>query len=325
MKVRPVRDEGAAFMRALEKGFPQGHYLLITADVMDRRKKIYKELKKVAVLVNCTVSKGDRQADRSEQQKVLSDSIRKNLAEAGKTLDGDAFRQMIDLIGFDLRTFVNSVDKLIAYTGERARITRADVHALLRRTKKDPIYEISNAVADRRTEKVLVLIDDLLSEKNSHPLMILAMLINQVRRLLLVKAFLLEEKNGWRNGMSFNQFKTAVFPLVRSRDEKILAQLTAWQADFFSGEATSGRRRKKVKSNTTLVRGSGSPYPVYQLFLRAAKFSMEELRHAVVYLAEVDMRMKSSGGDPRMLLEKAVIDVLAGEGRSMVIERKSGV
>jgi len=314
MKVPVVRDEGTAFLRALEKGFPQGHYLLVTTDVMDRRKKIYKELKKVAVLVNCTVPKGDRQADRVEQQKVLADSIRRNLAEAGKTLDGDAFRQMIDLIGFDLRTFVNSVDKLIAFVGERGRITSADVHALLRRTKKDPIYEISNAVADRRTGRVLNLVDDLLEEKNSHPLMVLAMLVNQIRRLLLVKGFLQETGGGWRNGMSFNQFKTEVFPVVRSRDEELLALLSGWQEELSAKTGDGGgRRRKKPKSGATIIRGGGSPYPVYQLFVKAQKFSTRELRRALADLAEVDIRMKSGGGNPRMLLEKAVINVLAGE------------
>ena len=44
------------------------------------------------------------------------------------------------MTGFDLRTFINNLEKLIAYTGERKNITKDDVKSVLERTRIDPIY-----------------------------------------------------------------------------------------------------------------------------------------------------------------------------------------
>ncbi len=312
MKVKPVRDEGAVFLKALKKGFPKGHYLLITTDVMDRRKKIYKELKEVSVVVNCAVPRGDRQADRSEQEKVIGRSIRPALDQSGKTLDGAAFRLMFELIGFDLRTFVSSVEKLISYSGKKERIGVSDVRALLQKTRQDPIYALSNAVAERRADRALFFIDSLLAEKGNHPLMILAVLVNQVRKLLLVKGFLeSEDGRSWHTGISFDRFKTDVFPAVKGHDEKLQKMLSVWQEGIHLPEGKTGGRSKKVATDVGLVRGSGSPYPVYQQFIRAANYSRRELRAALAHLAEVDYMMKSSSRNPRILLERAVISILS--------------
>ena len=42
-------------------------------------------------------------------------------------------------------------------------ISVADVESVLKRTKKDPIYDLTNAIADRQIEKALFLLNSLLA------------------------------------------------------------------------------------------------------------------------------------------------------------------
>jgi len=66
--------------------------------------------------------------------------------------------------------------------GERREITAEDVAAVLTRTKKDPLYELTNAVTDRDWEKSFFFLASLLAG-DIHGLQALAAIANQVRKL----------------------------------------------------------------------------------------------------------------------------------------------
>ena len=68
-------------------------------------------------------------------------------------MDRRTFRAMYELTGFDLRIFSDNLNTLITYVGDRKKITQDDVEYVLKRTKKDPIYEFTNAISDRDLEK----------------------------------------------------------------------------------------------------------------------------------------------------------------------------
>jgi len=148
-------DKSKKLQEAIEKGFPKGNHLIITTDFVDKRKSLYKSIEKSGTIIDCFVPKGDRRADKIVQEEVLNEKLKSILTITDKTMDRNAYMAMYNMTGFDLRTFSSNMDKLISYVGEGKNITVQDVEYVLKRTKKDPIYEFTNAVTDKNIERAL--------------------------------------------------------------------------------------------------------------------------------------------------------------------------
>ena len=308
-------EDNAAFLqKAVEKGFPKGNYLIITTDMVDKRRKLFKTIREHGMIIDCSVPKGDRRADRMAQEAVLSERMNEILGQFGKQMDKNAYMALYEMTGFDLRTFSNNLQKLISYVGDRKNITNHDVKSVLKRTKKDPIYDLTNAVSERNIEKSLFFLDTLLAD-NLHPLQVLAAITNQIRRLLLVKGFV-ESPHGleWHGGIQFHEFKSRIMPSIQAYDADILGQFETWDRMLSKDTGKDNQRLKKKGSKkksrpvTDLVvaKNTKNPYPVYQMLLKSERFTMDELIAVFESLSQVDLCLKSTGQSHRLLLEKAI-------------------
>ena len=310
-------DKAGLLQKTIEKGFPKGNHLIITTDLIDKRRKLFKTIRKNGMIIDCSVPKGDRRADKTAQEAVLSERMDAILGQFGKSMDEGAYRAMYEMTGFDLRTFSNNLQKLVSYIGDRKNITADDVESVLERTKKDPIYELTNAISERNIEKSLFFLDSLF-EDDVHPLQILAAIINQIRRLILVKGFL-ESAHGssWHAGMKFGQFKNNVMPSIQAFDRDLLKQLETWNrmiskdADKDNQESMKMGEKKRSKTVTDLVisKNPNNPYPVYQMLLKSEMFTTDELIATLESLSQSDLRLKSTGQRPRLILEKAILSI----------------
>ena len=318
----PHVDGGRMLERALEKGFPADNHLVITTDVVDRRRSLYKLIAQQGVVVDCAVPKGDRQADKTVQESVLLEKMAGILDGVGKAADRAAVQAMLDMTGFDLRTFVGNVEKLVSFVGDRKTITADDVRGVLKRTKKDPIYAFTNAVADRDLQGALFYMDSLLTDSDAaHPLQLFAAVVNQVRRLLLVKGFVEADAGRvWSDGCPYNLFQSRVIPAVERWDKELLDALDGWEAALSApdtdGEAGNATRKGKKKSSgpvTDLViaRQPKNAYPIYQTFKKSERFTRRELVSVIQDLADADHRMKTTGQDPRRVLEQVLVSICA--------------
>jgi DNA polymerase III subunit delta len=320
--IPPNRDYSKLLQDAIQKGFPKRNHLIITTDLVDQRRGLYTTLKECGLVVDCSVPKGNRQADRQVQEEVIRERMQHILSEAKKRIDPGAFSQLFEMTGFDLRTFSGNLEKLVLYVGSRETITPEDVAATLDRTREDPVYELTGAVSDKTLEKALFYLDAILS-KGGHPLQVLAGLINHFRKVLLAKAFT-ESSHGrvWRAGTGFNQFKTDVLPAIKAYDAQLLELTDAWESmteeDGAEEPASAKKKKKKKKKNAAaeLVIGQNpnNPYPIYLLLKKTDRFTMAALLSAYAALGEIDVQLKSTGQNPRILLEKLVIDICLGEG-----------
>ncbi|OIN96322.1 MAG: hypothetical protein AUJ48_01755, partial [Deltaproteobacteria bacterium CG1_02_45_11] len=178
-------DKSKILGSAIEKGFPTGNHLIITTDLVDKRRALYKSIKKIGMIIDCSVPKGERMAEKKEQETVISARAQEILAHSGKTMAKDAYLAMYEMTGFDLRTFSSNLEKLVSYVGDRKNITINDVNSVLQRTKEDPIFELTGAIADKNMDNALFYLDSLLSG-GIYPLQALAAITNQIRKLLLV-------------------------------------------------------------------------------------------------------------------------------------------
>ncbi|MEJ2730721.1 MAG: hypothetical protein P8185_19840 [Deltaproteobacteria bacterium] len=131
-------DQAGALQKAIEKGFPRNNHLVITSDIVDKRRGLYKAISSAGVVIDCTVPKGNRRADKMAQEDILLQKMSEILKPSKKEMDKEAYLVMVDMIGFDLRTFCGSLQKLIDYTGERNTIKVADVEAVFSACSRRP-------------------------------------------------------------------------------------------------------------------------------------------------------------------------------------------
>lgn len=319
-------DSVERLQSAIEKGFPKGNHLIITTDLADKRRKLYKTIKEKGLIIDCSVPKGDLSKDKKAQEPVLKERMNAILKQFGKTIEKNAFGAMCEMTGFDLRTFTQNLEKLVSYVGERKEITVDDVEFVLERTKQDPVYELSNAIASRNIEMTLFILDSLLADPKFHPLQALAGLANQIRRLLLVKGFIESSYGGdwdyWiglgylRNEWPTADFKNYVMPAIQEHDRALLDQIKSWENQEADDQSTTKKAKKKKDtwmSDLMIVKNPNSPIPVYKLLQNSERFTKDEIIAAFEILSEADKRLKSTGQNPKIILEQAIIRICRKE------------
>lgn len=303
-------DHAKALQNTLEKGFPKKNHLIITTDTIDKRRGLFKCIKKEGMVINCAVPMGNRFADKKEQESVLSERMHAILSKSGKKMNPMAFKAIYDMTGFDVRTFSSNLEKLVTYIGEREKISVDDVTAILKKTKQDPIYELTGAISDKDTQGALFYVASLLSD-GINPLQILAAMINQVRKILAYKGFT-ESRYGksWRAGIDYRQFQSTVMPAILEYDKNFLDQINEWDNLISeNNNPTAKTRKKKPDTDLVLAKNPGSPYPVFQIWKASEKFTREELLSALESLSDADLRMKTTGQDARRILEKVILGI----------------
>ncbi|MDY0311605.1 MAG: hypothetical protein RBR20_05725 [Desulfobacterales bacterium] len=303
-------DPAETLARATTKGFPAGHHLILTAASVDRRRKVYKAIEAAGVVVDASVPTGGRRVDLEAQQRLLQDQVQRILGPRAKNLVPAAYQALVEKTGFDLRTFCTSLEKLADYVGSRGQITAEDVHQLLRRSKKDPIYAFTGAVGERRLEQALFYLDSLL-EAGTHPLQVLAALTNHLRRLLIARGFLdSPEGRCWRRRMPYPEFQRQVMPALLAHDTRLTETVRSWRAE---PQAVKGKRPSRSETDLTLVKNPKSVYPVYQLFLQAEGYPAAHLEAVLHRLAQADRALKSSGTSARWVIEALLWFICQGD------------
>ena len=238
------------------------------------------------------------------------------LTPVSKKMDNSAYAALLDMTGFDLRTFCGNLEKLVDYVGQRDAITVKDVTSVLKRTKQDPIYDLTNAIADRQAAKALFYMNSLLTA-GFHPLQILAAIVNQIRRLILAKDYTgSPHAKAWHAGVSYKVFQQNIMPSVLDYDQSLRQTIEKWDQigqrpeDAATDAAPAKKtKKKKFQSDLILARNPKNGYPVYQLLKKSAHFTKNELIAAVDLLNETDVQLKTSRQDPKFILDRLVLKI----------------
>jgi DNA polymerase III subunit delta len=153
--------------------------LVFQAGKLDQRKKLFLELKKQAVLVE-----GKKLYENQVPEFIVAE-----VKDRGKRISRDALELLAYLVGTNLQEVVAQVDKAILYVGERQEISADDVKAIVSDTKVDSIFEFTDAIGARQTDKALRCMHTILREKDA-PLYVLNMIVRHFRQLWIVRSFL---------------------------------------------------------------------------------------------------------------------------------------
>jgi DNA polymerase-3 subunit delta len=167
---------------ALEKSvadLPAFITLVLTAERLDRRKTLSKAIEKHGTVI-------ELQPLRPAEVKTW---IREILREKGRRISPHLIENIFELTGSDLSDVSNEVTNLLEYVGERETVEQSDIDALVESRRREPIYKLSEHVADRDLIRSWTVLRQLLAE-GEHELRILWRLDYTVKRLLRAKCLL---------------------------------------------------------------------------------------------------------------------------------------
>lgn len=153
--------------------------LLLQAGKLDQRKKMFVELKKVGILVEC----------KKLYENQIPDFISAEVTERGKKISPEAVELLCFLIGTNLQDLAGQIEKAVLYAGDRQIIAVDDIRAIVSDTKVDSIFDFTDALGMRNAGQALRFLHTVLRENNA-PLYLLNMLVRHFRQLWLVRAAL---------------------------------------------------------------------------------------------------------------------------------------
>ena len=165
-------DELADYMSTI----PESTRFIFVETEIDKRSRLYKEVKKYGRVVEFGTQKED----------TLIKWILGMLKKEGKNVTKETLQAFLTKTGSDMQLIKNELDKLVAYTAERNVITTEDVEHVCITQTTNKIFDMVNAIADGQQKKALELYEDLLSLKEP-PMRILFLIARQFHQLYQLK------------------------------------------------------------------------------------------------------------------------------------------
>jgi DNA polymerase III subunit delta len=169
-------EEYAAFAAAMVN-LPSFTELVVTGGKLTDRNPLLQELTKITKVKTFPLLKG----------KDINLWIEKRVASQGKGkhISPKALALMARLVGSDLWTMANEIDKLILYTGPRD-IGENDVKAIVSNAQEAGIFSMVDAIIEQRVGAAQALLQQLFRQGMA-PVQILVMISRQVRIIYLVR------------------------------------------------------------------------------------------------------------------------------------------
>ncbi|KIL46059.1 DNA polymerase III subunit delta [Jeotgalibacillus campisalis] len=146
-------------------------------DKLDERKKITKQLKKTATVL---------EARKLKEHDIIT-WVKQRAGQAGVQIEDQAVNKIIELAGTNLFLLSGEIDKLALYAFESSQITQEMVDKLTARSIEQNVFELIDRAVHNKIDEALRLYWDLLKQKEE-PLKILALLSGQFRLIYQVKS-----------------------------------------------------------------------------------------------------------------------------------------
>ena len=122
-----------------------------------------------------------------QDQNMLFRWITRRFAFFGKGVEMEAAQRLIYLSGDQMKALIPEIEKIAAYAkGEK--VTVSDVNAVANRIAESDIFDLTDAIAERRFNTVAGILADLLEQRDTSVPAILSLLSNQFRRLFLANS-----------------------------------------------------------------------------------------------------------------------------------------
>ena len=147
--------------------------IFIETDI-DRRNKLYKQISKVGLVLDCETPKQD----------VLATWLMRQSKKSNKVMPSIVAQHFVRVAGTNMQSLDNELAKLMAYCDTNEDITKQDIDAICTPTLESRIFDLVKAMCSGRTGEALRLYNIMLALKES-PFTVLSMVIRQFRIVLL--------------------------------------------------------------------------------------------------------------------------------------------
>ncbi len=121
-----------------------------------------------------------------QTQGMLTDWIVRRFAAAGKSVELAAAQRLIFISGDLMSRLIPEIEKVAAYAGGE-RVTVADVEAVAHHLPEAVVFEMTELIAQKKTNSALAVLAELLADRDNEPIAMLAVLGGQMRRLYAAK------------------------------------------------------------------------------------------------------------------------------------------
>ena len=261
----------------LRKGIPAGIHLIITAETVDKRKRLFKIISETGIVLNFSRLKGE-----ARQKNALMDTAKDILAQSGKKLTPGAWIAMGRKTGFNLADSMKALETLITYAGDKISIEESDVEEVIGKTKEDTFFDLTGALVARKLDVALSNLKDLF-DQGIHHVLILSMIAREIRFLLHAKMFIRSGKLGSiEPNMDYEKFQRSVYPVILQ-----------WRGDKGGKGTLDGQH----------------PYVIYNAVKNSYRFSHERLLKYLEDLVDMDIAFKTTTKEPKFLLERFIVKV----------------
>lgn len=167
----------ATFEAYINNPSPDTVFIIVANyEKLDERKKLVKLLKKQGAVLHA------QEMDEKTLLKWVDTRFKKNKM----TIEEAAKLKLIQLVGNQLMSLANEIDKISLYLGKDSVVTEKDIDTLVARALEQNIFLLIDHVVQRKLEEALRIYHDLL-ELKEEPIRILALLAQQFRLIYLVK------------------------------------------------------------------------------------------------------------------------------------------
>ena len=175
--------DDAALLRYLDDPVPTTCLVFRHEGEVDARRPLIRRFREKGWAVAC----------RPLRDAALAAWLQEEAARWGKELEPEAVAWLVEAGEPDLHRLAQEIAKAAAYAGDRPRIRGADVQAVGVAATTAAVFDLVDAIAERRRARALVLLDRLLAA-GEPPLRLLALVARQFR--ILAYACCLQERGG---------------------------------------------------------------------------------------------------------------------------------
>ena len=153
--------------------------VVVTADKVDRKRKLFKTLTKLKTAVACEAPK--------ENERWL----RKRAEEAGYSLSSDAARFLINRVGPRPGILAKELEKTLLYAGKNKSVSEKAVSEVVGESKLENVFALTDALKTKNPEKALRLLNNQI-DHGEEPIKILGTIAWQLRMIWEVKHYQLK-------------------------------------------------------------------------------------------------------------------------------------
>ena len=255
--------------------------LVVVAEKIDKRSKLFKVFKKYGILFNLAAS------SQREEKEQLRSFFARYAKETGVKFTKEAAALFLQKIGNDLGALKREMDKLSLSLPDGSRIVEIEhVNDLVTSHKIDELYELNEALGNKELASALTIIRKLL-DQGFHPLAIYQGIANYLLKLFLLHQALAGIGQEKRPQMgSYSRFQREIMPSIKEYWEE------GWPE----------------------ILKKAHPYALFKMAPKALSFcTTQEFLGIIQALYHFDLALRSSNTPPDLVLESLILFVVKGD------------